>query len=92
MFLNGFELFFKFLNCCCFRLCLVDFGFDVVTLIRVALVKLLGIVDLKKGIEETAFVQSLKARWFSYIEHVVVYFRCYNLIGALIGFQFTTLI
>ena len=59
---------------------------------HVDLVKLLGIADLKKGIEETAFVQSLKARWFSYIEHVVVYFRCYNLIGALIGFQFTTLI
>ena len=59
---------------------------------HVDLVKLLGIADLKKGIEETAFVQSLKARWFSYIEHVVVYLRCYNLVGALIGFQFTTLI
>ena len=39
---------------------------------HVDLVKLLGIADLKKGIEETTFVQSLKARWFSYIEHVVV--------------------
>ena len=38
LFLNGFELFFKFLNCCCFRLCLVDFGFDVIILIWVGLI------------------------------------------------------
>jgi seryl-tRNA synthetase len=31
---------------------------------HVDLVELLGIADLKKGIKETTFVQSLKALWF----------------------------
>ena len=53
---------------------------------HVDLVELLGIADLKKGIWETTFIQSSKAIWFSYIEHVVVYLIFYDLIGALFWF------